>query len=100
MGKAFVLLFAALLCSALATEMCCTSCSGGKVKFYSLDEKAGHCGECCLASYLFRVYKIFEPTLAPATTNTPCSDLGYNTYFETETHGVWPLTVVVDLYNN
>ena len=48
---------------------------------------------------LFWLYKIFEPNLEKADTNTPCADRGYTTYKFSPTHGVWPLTVTLDLYD-
>ena len=43
---------------------------------------------------------MFEPGLArDNTTDVPCANRGYSLYYETETHGVWPVTATVDLYN-
>merc|ERR1719183_2522201 len=47
----------------------------------------------------FWIYKIFEPGLArDNSTNTPCLDRGYDDYKGTPTHGVYPITMTLDLY--
>ena len=47
----------------------------------------------------FWIYKIFEPALAKdETTNSPCAVRNYTIYKETPTHGVWPVTMTLDLY--
>ena len=47
----------------------------------------------------FWLFKIFEPSLAKdETTNSPCAVRNYTIYKETPTHGVWPVTITVDLY--
>ena len=48
----------------------------------------------------FWIYKLFEPGLAQDnSTTTPCALRGYSLYDKTETHGVWPVTAVLDMYN-
>ena len=46
----------------------------------------------------YYLYKIFEPSLQKADTNTPCKDFKYSTYKETETHGALGITMTLDLY--
>jgi hypothetical protein len=59
-----------------------------------------HCGESCLDPADFKKYHLFEPGLTPADgTYTPCADMGFTNYWETETHGAGPITATVDLYN-
>ena len=46
------------------------------------------------------LYHIFEKNLAlDENSNTPCADRGYTVYKNTPTHGVWPVTVTLDLYD-
>lgn len=47
----------------------------------------------------FNLYKVFEKNLEPTTSDTPCKDAGWPQYFETETHGVFPIRMTVDLYS-
>ena len=57
------------------------------------------CGECCMEPKYFHLYKIFEPYLAKDEyTNSPCADRNYTEYAYTPTHGVWPVTMTLDLY--
>lgn len=86
-----------------ATEedaQCCQTCDGPTFeKFYSIDTKHGFCGEACMRPSHYRLYKLFEPGLTKATSDTPCADNNYHTYKSTVTHGVPPVTMTLDLYN-
>jgi hypothetical protein len=44
-------------------------------------------------------YKIFEPGLTRASSNTPCLDLSYPKYVETVTHGFGTIKMTLDVYN-
>lgn len=81
-----------------SAEPCCEVCVAPQVKFYSVDEEHGHCGECCLDPRMYPVFKVFEHNLTRANGKT-CASLGYATYDKTETHGMPPLSVTLDLYN-
>ena len=79
-------------------EKCCLSCpKKGEVKYYSVVTEVGRCGESCLNPKVSWIYKIFEPGLTLAQDNN-CSTLGYPEYMNTETHGVYPIKVAVDMY--
>ena len=78
--------------------LCCQQCTGPQEKYYSIDPVFNFCGECCMNPRWFWLYKIFEPTLHKAETNTPCADRNYTIYRDTPTHGVWPITMTLDLY--
>ena len=81
-------------------DLCCTSCTLPKKKYYSIDHRYNHCGESCMDPKDFWLFKIFEPGLAiDETTNTPCKDRKYPKYNSTPTHGVWPVTMTLDLYD-
>ena len=83
--------------------MCCKTCKAPEVRWYSVDNKHGHCGESCMDPKDFWVYKPFEPNLTIADGSTgysSCADLGWPVYLETATHGVWPVRITVDLYNH
>lgn len=77
---------------------CCKACVSPQVKYYSVDTKRGHCGECCMNPAHYWGYKIFEPNLTLADGKT-CADLGFLKYDETVTHGAGPITMTLDLYN-
>jgi hypothetical protein len=81
---------------------CCLTCEAPLIKYYSVDEPHGHCGESCMDPNSFDTFKIFEPNLTIADGSTgykSCADLGWPIYRETVTHGVWPLRVTLDLYD-
>ncbi len=79
-------------------KLCCEACTEPKEKYYSIDPRFNLCGESCMRPMWFWLYKIFEPTLHKAETNTPCSDRDYTIYRSTPTHGIWPITMTLDLY--
>ena len=81
------------------TDKCCDSCKLPEIKYYSIDTRFNHCGESCMDPKYFWIYKVFEKGLTKADSNTPCKDLTYTKYFKTETHGVYPITATVDLYD-
>ena len=85
----------------LGRDICCVgSCQAPEEKYYSLDPHTGYCGECCMDPKYFNLYKIFEKWLAKdETTDSPCAQREYNHYLETEKHGVYPVTMTVDLYS-
>ena len=96
----FSLIIAALMAGASADEPCCLKCPEGFDQYYSIDHIFNHCGESCIKPSEFWLYKLFEPGLAQDnSTDIPCANRGYSLYYETETHGVWPVTATVDLYN-
>jgi len=79
---------------------CCISCEHGKAKYFSIDNRFDHCGESCIYTIGYPIFKLFEPGLLPATGNqTICHEKGYTIYNETVTHGFWPISITVDLYN-
>lgn len=80
-------------------NLCCQSCKGLEEKYYSIDPIMNFCGECCMEPKWFYLYKVFEWTLKKAETNSPCADRNYTLYKSTPTHGVWPVTMTLDLYD-
>jgi len=81
---------------------CCLACEAPAVRYYSVDEPHGHCGESCMDPHNFGIFKIFESnlTIADGSTGfTSCADLGWPSYRETVSHGVWPIRITVDLYD-
>ena len=85
--------------SAEPTTPCCNRCDEPQEKYYSVDKAHGMCGEACMLPKHFWIFKIFEPSLAKdETTNSPCAVRKYTIYKETPTHGVWPVTMTLDLY--
>ena len=101
-----IILLASALLGAIASgdeEMCCKgACEvDGEEKYYSIDTRTGLCGECCMKPEDYDLYKKFEKGLEPAMngTVTPCADLNYNVYLETETHGFATIKMTLDLYD-
>ena len=80
--------------------LCCTSCTGIKEKYYSIDTNKNMCGEACMNPSHFWIFKIFEKNLAKDEndSNTPCADRKYSVYDSTPTHGIPPITMTLDLY--
>ena len=77
---------------------CCETCPDGTTKYYSIPLLSkDHCGESCISPDNYYKFKILEPMLTKADTNTPCLDKGF-TYYETEKHGFGPIQIDVDLY--
>ena len=62
-------------------DKCCVSCKLPEIKYYSIVPP--RCGESCLDPKDYWKYKIFEPGMKKAETNTPCLDFGYGDYEET-----------------
>ena len=92
---------------AAADEPCCVgACPANLTKFYSIawafDSRplVHNCGETCMVKSDFLKFKLFEPHLKFAESDTPCSDFGYNHYKSTQTHGVPGLKCTLDLYSN
>ena len=77
-------------------EKCCTKCELPEIKYYSLIHP--RCGESCLDPKDYWKYKVFEPKMHKAETNTPCADFGYGAYEQTQIHSIGSLKVAVDLY--
>merc|ERR1719231_1449560 len=77
---------------------CCIQCTEPQEKYHSVDHTFNNCGEACMKPSNFSIYKIFEPGLEKSETNTPCADRNYTDYVNTPTHGVWPITMTLDLY--
>jgi len=92
-------LFALLLSTVIAKETCCEICPAGKEKYYSIDLKYNRCGECCMKSRDYWIFHIFEKGLKKAENEHPCSELGYNKYLETETHGALFIKMTLDKYD-
>jgi len=90
--------------AAQAAEPCCKVCELPKLKFYSVDVPHGFCGECCMQPDHFWLFHIFEANLTATNSSTPCSEqftptgTHYTEYSQTVTHGVWPITMTLDLY--
>lgn len=79
-------------------EKCCETCPQGKNKYYSIPILSkDHCGESCIDPDHYYEYKLLEPKLTKAKTNTPCLDMGF-TYQETEEHKFGPIKVNVDIF--
>jgi len=81
---------------------CCLTCEAPSVRYYSVDEPHGHCGESCTDPRQFGIFKVFESNLTIADGSTgykSCAELGWPVYRETVSHGVWPIRVTVDLYD-
>ncbi len=82
------------------TNKCCTTCKNPQRKYFSVDREHGFCGESCIRTSRFPLFRIFEPTLTGDwITNVPCSDHGYSKYNSTVSHGLWPLSVKLDIYS-
>ena len=83
---------------------CCTTCdaSAGLEKYFSvaspLLSKKKNCGECCMNPKDFNKFHLFEKNLTKATTNTPCGDMGFTDYLETDTHGFGPVSMTLDMF--
>ena len=86
---------------------CCKTCKAPAVKFFSVDVPHGPaCGETCLPPSEYPIFKLFESNLTRyrGSGPSPCAEqftpwgTHYTTYNETVTHGVWPLTVTLDIY--
>lgn len=60
-------------------DQCCASCALPLLKYYSIPNTK-RCGESCLDPKDYAKYKILEPKMQPATTNTPCADNGFPHY--------------------
>jgi len=86
------------------TACCKGACPAGEVKYFSVDVPHGFCGETCIKNWTYPIFKIFEANLTLATDDTPCpvqftpTGTHYTNYTSTVTHGVFPLTVTLDLY--
>ena len=80
------------------TTPCCHSCTEPLEKYHSVDHIFNNCGEACMDPSKFWIYKLFEPGLEKSKTNTPCADRDYTVYKSTPTHGVYPITMTLDLY--
>ena len=88
------------------TDRCCKACVAPLVKYYSVDAPRGFCGETCIKSSSYSVFKIFEKNLTLSDSDTPCSEqftpvgTHYTEYSDTVTHGdpLGLLSVTLDLY--
>jgi hypothetical protein len=95
----------ASIASIVQSEKCCKTCADGLQKYYSVDMKHGHCGEACIKTSQFHLFKVFEKNLTIADGSTgysSCADLGWPKYSETVTHGdpLGLLTCTLDLYDH
>lgn len=79
---------------------CCTTCGEGTLKYYSIPKIQDNCGESCLNPDDYKKYKLFEPGLTLADTNTPCADRNYSIYLGTFTHGSPKLNATLDMYDH
>jgi len=84
-----------------ATTPCCGSCTAPQKKYFSIDTKRNMCGEVCINPLWFRLFKIFEPSLAGPVGGDEiiCKEKHFSTYNTTVTHGAGPIHVTLDLYN-
>ena len=91
----------------ITSAPCCEMCSWPRSKYYSVDAARGFCGETCMLSALFPLFKRFEPNLTAASARdehacaeqlTPRGE-HYTEYNRTVTHGVPGLTITLDLYS-
>merc|ERR1719409_726953 len=61
----------------LEEEACCHACDGNPLeKYFSIDHMHNKCGEACMDPKKFHLYKIFEPGLekAPSDSVNICSE--------------------------
>ncbi len=80
----FVTSFEVLVQTNIVGDKCCASCQLPEIKYFSLSNH--RCGEACFNPKDYPKYKIFEPGLTKADTNTPCADRGIPVYNGTYTH--------------
>lgn len=78
---------------------CCDTCTAPNVKMYSIDKLHNKCGVSCMNPKYYDIYKIFEPGLEYAKSDTPCKDRHFSSWEKTVTHGVWPIQATLDMYN-
>ena len=77
------------------------TCSGSDTKYYALNSKDNSCGEVCMnASLEDKIKHIMPLTLLKAGYGAQhiCNEQGYATYTMTQSRGVWPLQVNIDMY--
>ena len=91
-------------------EPCCKGyCESGDIKVYSVDHIFDMCGEGCIPSDKFNLYKLFESGLTKANVEHPCAatpapykdvhnEGHFSVYKKTVTHGVKQFNVTLDLY--
>lgn len=79
-------------------QPCCQACEAPREKYYSVDAEHGHCGECCMEPFNFRIFKVFEPNLTKADGKT-CASLGFPEFAKTVTHGMFPISMTLDEYS-
>jgi len=88
---------------AAPTPCCRGACPAGEEKYWSLASGVfggEHCGECCLDPSKYPLFHLFERNLTKAErTVTPCHDFGYTVYDSTPTHGLGPVSITLDLYD-
>ena len=85
----------------VSTTPCCVTCPSDLIMTYSIPVIGGLCGESCMKDSDFWKYKMFEPMMQKAASNTatPCKDNGFTQYKETDTHGIpHVLSMTVDMY--
>ena len=81
-------------------DRCCEDCAvEGEVKYHSVDMRFMHCGECCMRPDQYALFKIFEKNLTLSENNTPCKELGWPVYESTVSHGIWPVKMTLDLFD-
>jgi len=97
--------FIAALVTTVSADLCCNTCEAPLVKYFSVDEAHGFCGESCMDPAKFGQYHLFEKNLTLATTNDACAQEfapdgdHYTVYDSSPTHGVpGLLAVTLDLY--
>eukprot|EP00747_Dinoflagellata_sp_TGD_P184202 gnl/TRDRNA2_/TRDRNA2_39631_c0_seq1.p1 gnl/TRDRNA2_/TRDRNA2_39631_c0~~gnl/TRDRNA2_/TRDRNA2_39631_c0_seq1.p1 ORF type:complete len:120 (+),score=30.95 gnl/TRDRNA2_/TRDRNA2_39631_c0_seq1:70-429(+) len=91
---------AAAYAADIAGKPCCSVCHEPEEKYFSVDTRHGFCGECCMQPKNEWLFKKFEPGLHKAANNTAavCAELKYSKYVKTVTHGMWPMSMTLDLY--
>jgi hypothetical protein len=81
----------------VALNECCASCELPLLKYYSIPN-ANRCGVSCFNPKDYAKYKLFEPKMQLATSNTPCADNGFGVYNGTEAHGFSIIKAIVDVW--
>jgi hypothetical protein len=81
---------------------CCVACPAGTDKYYSVPKvMKNNCGESCIAPDQVDTIKTLEPDLTKAASNTatPCIDMGFTVYDETDVHSLGPVSATLDMYS-
>merc|ERR1711988_294083 len=88
-----------------ASDPCCVgacNATAGLEKYWSIASSifgTKHCGECCMSPSDYALYHFFESNLTKSDSDYPCKSFGYTKYDSTETHGLGPISMTLDLYD-